>query len=158
MMSITNNQELVDAVTNTSLVMQEDVGIQNAAVMLDSDVQTCAVVREDAEIQATVTTAEASTDINPGLLNVVKHVSTSTDDLNAPQAPFNIESIKHDDKAILFYTGFPSYILLLTCFNFLDPAAAVLCYNKQGSDSEASFMGRQRLLTPINEFFLTFAI
>lgn len=151
---ITSNQELVDAVTNTSQITQEDVGIQNAAVMFDSDVQTCTVVREDAEIQATVTTEEASTDINPGLLNIAKHVCTSTDDLNA-QAPFNIESIKHDDKAILFYTGFPSYTLLLTCFNFLGPAAAVLCYDKKGNDTEASFVGRPRLLTPINEFFLT---
>ena len=99
--------------------------------MLDSDVQTCTVVREDAEIQATVTTEEASTDINPGLLNIAKHVSTSTDDLNAPQAPFNIESVKHDDKPIPFYSGFQSYVLLLTCFNFLGPAAAVLCYDKK---------------------------
>ena len=36
--------------------------------MLESDVQTCTVVREDAEIQATVITEKASKDINLGLL------------------------------------------------------------------------------------------
>ena len=61
----------------------------------------------------------------------------------------------HDDKVILFYTGFPSYLLLLTCFNFLSLEAAVLCHDKIGIDSEASFMGCQRWLIPINEFFLT---
>ena len=49
---------------------QKDVGIQNAVVMLDSAVQTCTKVKEDAEVQAVVTTEEASTDINPGLLNI----------------------------------------------------------------------------------------
>ena len=38
---------------------QKDVGIQNAAVMLDSVVQTCTLLKEDAEVQAIVTTEEA---------------------------------------------------------------------------------------------------
>ena len=139
----------------TSSKEQKDVGIQNAVVMLDSAVQTCTKVKEDAEVQAVVTTEEASTDINPGLLNIARHVSTTTDDLNVPATQFSVESVKHDDKAILFYTGFPSYILLLTCFNFLGPAAMVLCYDKKSIDPEASFVGRHRALTPINEFFLT---
>ena len=117
--------------------------------MLDSAVQTCTKVKEDAEVQAVVTTEEASKDTNPGLLN-----STTTDDLNVPATQFSIESVKHDDKAILFYTGFPPYILLLTCFNFLGPAAMVLCYDKKSIDPEASFVGRHRALTPINEFSL----
>ena len=36
-------------------------GIQNAVVMLDSAVQTCTMVKEDAEVQAIVTIEEAST-------------------------------------------------------------------------------------------------
>ena len=134
---------------------QKDLGIQNAAVMLDSVAQTCTLLKEDAEVQAVVTTEEASTDINPGLLNIARHVATTTEDLNAPATRFSIESIQHDDKAILFYTGFPSYILLLTCFNFLGPAAMVLCYDKKSVDPEASFVGRHRALTTMNEFFLT---
>ena len=95
---------------------QKDVGIQNVAVMLDSVAQTCTLLKEDAEVQAVVTTEEASTEINPELLNIARHVATTTtEDLNAPATQFSIESIQHDDKAILFYTGFPSYILLLTC-------------------------------------------
>ena len=143
------------ALTVLFLAVEKDVGIQNAAVMLDSVAQTCTLLKEDAEVQAVVTTEEASTDINPGLLNIARHVATTTEDLNAPAAQFSIESIQHDDKAILFYTGFPSYILLLTCFNFLGPAAMVLCYDKKSVDPEAGFVGRHRALTPMNEFFLT---
>ena len=31
----------------------------------------------------------------------------------------------------------------------------VLCYDKKSVDLEASFVGRNRALTPMNEFFLT---
>ena len=62
--AITSNKELLDATTNTSVTTQGDIGIQNVAVMLDS----CTVVKGDAEVQAVVTTEEAGTDINPRLL------------------------------------------------------------------------------------------
>ena len=71
---------------------QKDVGIQNAAVMLDSVAQTCTLLKEDAEVQAVVTTEEASTEINPELLNIARHVATTTEDLNAPATQFSIES------------------------------------------------------------------
>ena len=48
-------------------VKLEDVGIHNVALILDSGIQAV-VNKEDAEIQATVTTAEASTDIITRLL------------------------------------------------------------------------------------------
>ena len=52
-----------------------------------------------------------------------------TDDLEVDTTPFCLEAIKEDDKAITFYTGFTSYIHLMICFNFLEPAVATLCYN-----------------------------
>ena len=133
---------------------QKDVGIQNVVVMLDSAVQTCTMIKEDAEVQAMITTEEASTDINQRLLNNARPFSTMTGDLNSPATQFSIGSIKHDDKAILFYIGFPSYILLLICFSFLGPVAMVLCYDKRSIDPEVSFVGCHRALAPINEFFL----
>ena len=90
----------------TSSKEQKDVGIQNAVVMFDSAVQTYTMVKEDAEVQAIVSTEEASTDINTGLLNIARHVGTTTDDLNVPATQFSIESVKHYDKTILYYTGF----------------------------------------------------
>ena len=69
--------------------------------------------------------------------------------------PFAIEAIQYDDKAVLFYTGLPSYTYLLTCFNFLGPAVATLNYHSKDSEKEPHFMGRRRALTPVNEFFLT---
>ena len=101
-----------------------------------------------------MTTKEASTEINTKLLRD-KDISTSTDDLKALLPQFNIECIEDDDKAILFYMGFPSYMLLLTCFNFLGAAATVLCNNESNCGKETSFLGWHRSLTPLNEFFLT---
>ena len=150
------NEILVDVSTSTYLdnpVKLEDVGIQNVALTLDSGIQAV-VNKEEAEIQATVTTAEASTEINTRLLRD-KDVSTLTDDLKVSLPLFSIECIEDDNKAILFYTGFPSHTLLLTCYNFFGPAATVLCYCEKNSGKEASFLGRQRSLTPLNEFFLT---
>ena len=152
LLGISTVDQLDEGSCDDSSKEQKDVGIQNAAVMLDSVAQTCTLLKEDAEVQAVV---EASTDINPGLLNIARHVATTTEDLNAPATQFSIESIQHDDKAILFYTGFPSYILLLTCLNFFGLAAMVLCYDKKSVDPEAGFVGRHRALTPMNEFFLT---
>ena len=59
-----------------------------------------------------------------------------------------IEAIKEDDKAITFYTGFTSYMLLMVCFDFLGPAVATLCHNAKESGKEATFKGRSRSLTP----------
>ena len=136
-----------DASTNTDTVSFSDVGIQSVALMAHVDVQTDEINIKDAEIQATVTTEEASTDVNTKLLNN-KDVSTSTDDLCAPLAQFSLETFKDDDKAIRFYTGFASYKCFMICFNFLGPAVATLCYHEKSSGKEASFMGR-------NEYFLT---
>jgi len=140
-----------DVSTNTDPVCFKD---QNVAVMVHADVQTTEIDTKDAEIQATVINKEASTEINTKLLND-KNASTSTDDLETPLTQFCVETFKDDDKAIRFYTGFPSYMLLIVCYNFLDPAVAHLCYHEKRSGKEASFMGRQRSLTPLNEFFLT---
>ena len=143
-----------DASTNTDLVTSSDVGIQSVALMVHIDVQTDEIDIKDAEIQATVTTEEASVDVNTKFLNN-KDVSISTEDLCAPLAAFRLETFKDDDKAIRSYTGFPSYKCLMICYNFLGPAVAALCYHERSSGKEASFMGHHRSLTPSNEYFLT---
>ena len=68
--------------------------------------------------------------------------------MSLPQ--FSIECIEDDDKAILFYTGFPTHSLV-NLLQFFGPSATILCY----CGKEARFLGRQRSLTSLNEFFLT---
>ena len=68
---------------------------------------------------------------------------------------FCIENIMDDDSAINFYTGFESYTLLRTCFQFLGEAVYHLKYwGKKSHTSSVENRGSSRSLTPINEFFL----
>ena len=69
-----------------------------------------------------------------------------------------LNRLKDNDKLVNFYTGFPSFLHLLTCFHFLGSAVAVLCYDPDKSvedPSKVSRIGRPHILTPLNEFFLT---
>ena len=143
--------EKMDVATNTCYTCTyKDIGIQNATFMLHTGIQTV-VDTDNASVQATVTTQDASTEMP----KVVEGIGTMTDDLDMERPPFCIEAIKGDEKAVTFYTGFVSYLHLMVCFNFLGPAATTLHYNVQDSEKEATFMGRFHKLTPVNEFFLT---
>lgn len=44
------------------------------------------------------------------------------------ESPFRIEQIKKDDQLVRFYTGFTSYLIFLTFFEFLGPAVNELNY------------------------------
>ena len=88
------------------------------------------------------------------------HKAVQTDDLDedGEVTPFRIEQIKNNDKLVNFYTGFPSFSHLLTCFHFLGPAVAILCYDPDKSvedPTKVCRIGRPHILTPLNEFFLT---
>ena len=73
---------------------------------------------------------------------------------NVPQSegPFRIEQIKSDDKLIRFYTGFMSYVIFLTFFEFLGPAVNDLNY--WGSKESQHKCHRTRKLDPMNQLFL----
>ena len=63
-------------------------------------------------------------------------------------------NIKDDNKKVQFYTGFPTYGSLVTCYNFLGPAVDSLVYwggRKGGEVKHAG--GRSRTLPPMEEFF-----
>ena len=86
-----------------------------------------------------------------------ENVQVQTDKTNEYVSPFRIEQVKDDDKLLNFYTGFPSFLHLLTCFNFLGPAAAVLSYDPSKvieDAAKACAFGRHHILDPLNEFFL----
>ena len=66
---------------------------------------------------------------------------------------FNIEDIQHDDKMILFYTGFVSFRIFSTFFEFLGPAVDHLNY--WGSKKRVDLQrGRSFKLDPKNQLFL----
>ena len=64
-----------------------------------------------------------------------------------------MEQVKHDDKLIRFYTGFVSYAVFLSFFNFLGPAVNELRY--RGEKEGKGLRHRVRKLDPLNQLFLT---
>ena len=70
---------------------------------------------------------------------------------------FRLANIASNDKIVAFYTGFPSYSLLESCFNFLGPAAHQLSYNARDDancENPLQIGGRPHVLPPSEEFFL----
>ncbi len=67
---------------------------------------------------------------------------------------FRVENIRHDDGLVRFYTGFVSYEVLLAFFDFLEPVVENLEYWGSATCTSRS-RKRQRILTPINQLFLT---
>ena len=64
---------------------------------------------------------------------------------------FRVEHIAHNDSLITLYTGFPSYEVFISFFEFLGPAVHHLHYH--GSKSMGK-RHRKTKLDPLNQFFL----
>ena len=79
-------------------------------------------------------------------------VSTQTDhdEGNDHSTTLHVEQIQDNCNAIKFYTGFPSFQLLMACSTFLGPAVSVLSYE----DHIKLTKGKPHKLSPLNEFFL----
>ena len=71
--------------------------------------------------------------------------------VSSTSKPFRLSVIAHSDSLVNFYTGFQSYDLLLTFFDFLGPVVNHLEY--WGSKEKAS-RKRKTKLDPLNQFFL----
>ena len=67
------------------------------------------------------------------------------------KAVFRVEHIAHNDSLISLYTGFPSYEVFISFFEFLGPAVYHLRYH--GSKSKGK-RHRKTKLDPLNQFFL----
>ena len=65
---------------------------------------------------------------------------------------FRLENIAHSDSLVSFYTGFQTYDLLLTFYEFLGPSVTKLTY--WGSKNESG-KRRKMKLGPLNQFFMT---
>ena len=73
--------------------------------------------------------------------------------LSQSEGPFRVEQIKNDDQLIRFYTGFTSYMIFLTFFEFLGPVVNDLNY--WGSKKGQCKCHHIRKLDPMNQLFLT---
>ena len=62
--------------------------------------------------------------------------------------------IRNDSNKLKFYTGFSTFATLMVCFNFLGSSVNKLNYWSSGTEEKGN-KGRPRILSPLNEFFLT---
>ena len=65
--------------------------------------------------------------------------------------PLRIGQVQNDDDAIRFYTGFPTFKLLMACYLFLGESVSKLSYGAYEGTGKAR---RPRILSPLNEFFM----
>ena len=79
--------------------------------------------------------------------------TTMTNNEMMGPSPFHIKQMKDADRAIKFYTNFPTFLHLLTCYSFQGLGVASLCYNDSKCDSIPVTIGRPHALSPLNEFF-----
>ena len=66
---------------------------------------------------------------------------------------FRLEQVKHVDTLIRFYTGFVSYAVFLSFFNFLGPVVNELRY--RGEKGGQGLRHHVHMLDPVNQLFLT---
>ena len=66
---------------------------------------------------------------------------------------FRLEEVKHNDTLIRFHTGFVSYAVFLSFFNFLGPVENELRY--RGEKGGQGLRHCVRMLDPVNQLFLT---
>ena len=74
-----------------------------------------------------------------------------TQQLATPKVLFRLANIKHNDILVRFYTGFPSYEILLFFYEFLGPAVHKLQY----WGSKAVITHHKKKLDPFDQLFLT---
>ena len=132
-------------------VLKIEAGVQCAIpCSLKVDVGTqFGKVRSHTTVQCSVKMDEKNTthDIT------YNHKSTQSE-VGVP--PFRLEQIQDDDKFISFYSGFPSFLHLLACYQFLGAAVATLSYGPSKTNQDAATacgMGHHHILSPINEVF-----
>ena len=94
------------------------------------------------------------TQVSDGSEDLIEQLKESVMNLEAKLASskFCIENISTDDQEVTFYTGFPNYICLKACYDYLGPAVNDLKY--WGSKDKDAGRGRSRSLSSFNEFFL----
>jgi len=94
--------------------------------------------------------------IHTALLARIEMLESENASLRASLAErkyFRIEDIQHSNKLVSFYTGFTSFAILKSFFNFLGPV--VDCLHYWGDKKSERQRKRPRKIDPLNQLFLT---
>ena len=94
--------------------------------------------------------------INRALLSCIEYLESKNQKLKETVGCqktkyFRLEDVVHDDSLIRFYTGFPSYEVLLAVFDFLGPSVNELHY--WGTPTTVRTRKRKPKLDTKNQFF-----
>jgi hypothetical protein len=94
---------------------------------------------------------EAQSEINARDARI-EELEEEVADMKSTIEVFGLQRFSSHDSNISFYTGLPSYAVLLCVFRFIEPLLSQLNYQPES----ASFYirGRHRALKPIDEFFM----
>jgi hypothetical protein len=65
---------------------------------------------------------------------------------------FGLQKFACSDSDILFYTGVPTYCILMSIFKYIEPLLSQLNYRLESTSEYVR--GRHRALQPIDEFFM----
>ena len=87
-----------------------------------------------------------------GSREVIEELKGTVAQLKADVAAskFCNENISKDEQLVTFYTGFPSYACLKSCYDYLGPTVDYLMY--WGSKDKDVGYGRSQALSSFNEF------
>ena len=117
----------------------------------------CSSMRSLSPTNSTPGGTDVTTTVNVALVARIQFLEAQNNalrqQLSHTRKGFRIEQIANDDSLVSLYTGFPSYEVLLSFFEFLGPAAHNLHYH--GSKSKGKRRRKTKLDDPLNQFFLT---
>ena len=108
---------------------------------------------EEVSLIAEDSTKSVAMQASDGSLEVIEMLKGTVVQLKADITvlKFCIENIAKDEQLITFYTGFPSYASLKSCYDYLGPTVDNLMY--WGSKDKDVGHGRSRAFSSYNEFF-----
>ena len=102
---------------------------------------------------------ESYTKLQEKYLQLEKRLQSITEELEKMKVShierFGIQRVQGSDEDIQFYTGLPSYSIFISIYRYLEPLLQYLRYRpSKHTDVTHQLLSRQRLLQPIDEFFL----
>ena len=114
--------------------------------------ETTSEESNEVSLQVVDVGVQASDDSQTTIVRLSQTISNLEEQLHASK--FCLENISKDDDKVLFYTGFSNYTALKVCYNYLGPAVDNLTYWGSKKDSQSKCHGRNRLLLPVEEFYM----
>ena len=102
---------------------------------------------------------ESLTKLKENYLHLEEHLKKVTEELEQMKVGYverlGVERFQGSDEDIQFYTGLPSYSIFVCIYQYLEPLLQYLryCPSKHTKVTHQS-LSQQRLLQPIDEFFL----